>query len=315
MSTAFVFPGQGSQSIGMLGAFAASSPVVNETFAEASAALGYDLWQLVTDGPAERLNETERTQPAMVAAGVATWRLWLASGGATPDIVCGHSVGEFAALVATGTLSFADAIALVRLRGELMQQAVPVGQGAIAAVLGLDDAVIEEVCLEVAAGEVVDPVNYNSPGQLVIAGHATAVQRALDALKARGAKRAVLLPMSVPAHSALMKPAAARFAAALDKIDFKTPRIGYWSPVDAVAHPDAADIRALLSRQLASPVRWSALVTALAAAGVSRFVECGPGKVLTSLNRRIDKRPEVQCLALQDPDSLAAVLAAGTGAN
>jgi [acyl-carrier-protein] S-malonyltransferase len=314
MSTAFVFPGQGSQAIGMLGPFAAGSPVVQQTFAEASAVLGYDLWQLVTDGPAEKLNETERTQPAMVAAGVATWRLWNAAGGATPDICCGHSVGEFAALVACGTLSFADAISLVRLRGELMQQAVPVGHGAIAAVLGLEDDVIAAVCLEVAGGEVVEPVNYNSPGQLVIAGHATAVQRALQVLKERGAKRAVLLPMSVPAHSSLMQPAADRFAEALARVAFAAPRMAYWSPVDAMRHTDAEDIRALLSRQLVSPVRWSALVAALGGAGVTRFVECGPGKVLTSLNRRIDKRPEVQCLALQDPDSLAAVLAATTEA-
>jgi len=308
MTTAFVFPGQGSQSVGMLAAFAAAEPIVNETFAEASSVLGYDLWQLVSQGPVEDLNATERTQPAMLTAGVATWRLWQKRGGARPDVVCGHSLGEFSALVAAGVLGFADAVSLVRQRGELMQQAVPVGVGGIAAVLGLDDAVIVEACAEAAAGEVVQAVNFNSPGQVVIAGHAGAVARAIDACKARGAKRAVLLPMSVPAHSGLMQPAAERFGERLAAVAFNNPAIAYWSPVDSQAHAEGAAIRALMQRQLASPVHWTSLVRALIGTGVTRFVECGPGKVLTSLNRRIEKRPDLHCEALEDPASLDAAL-------
>ena len=308
MSQAFVFPGQGSQSVGMMAAFAATDPVVAETFGEASAVLGYDLWQLVSQGPVEDLNATERTQPAMLTAGIATWRLWRKRGGAVPDLVSGHSLGEFSALVAAEVLSFADAVSLVRQRGELMQQAVPAGVGGIAAVLGLDDAVIAEACAEAEAGEVVQPVNFNSPGQVVIAGHATAVARAIEACKARGAKRAVLLPMSVPAHSRLMQPAAERFGERLAAVRFADPKIPYWSPVDCQAHASGADLRALMQRQLASPVHWTSLVRALIAAGVTRFVECGPGKVLTSLNRRIEKRPDLSCEALEDPVSLDAAL-------
>lgn len=308
MSTAFVFPGQGSQSIGMLGAFAAADPVIGETFAEASAVLGYDLWELVAQGPAEDLNATARTQPAMLTAGVATWRLWRKRGGQAPEIVCGHSLGEFTALVASGVLGFADAVSLVRQRGELMQQAVPAGVGGIAAVLGLDDEVIAEACAEAAGGEVVQPVNFNSPGQVVIAGHAAAVARAMDACKVRGAKRAVLLPMSVPAHSSLMQPAADRFGERLAAVQFADPAIPYWSPVDGRSHAQGAGIRSLMQKQLASPVNWTALVRALIGAGVTRFVECGPGKVLTSLNRRIEKRPDLHCEALEDPASLDAAL-------
>ena len=309
MTSAFVFPGQGSQSIGMLASFAADNRLVTDTFAEASAVLGYDLWQLVSQGPLEDLNATEHTQPAMLAAGVATWRLWQQAGGATPAVVCGHSLGEFSALVAAEAIRFADAIALVRHRGELMQQAVPVGVGAIAAVLGLDDDLIRAACSEAAGTEVVEPVNFNSPGQVVIAGNAAAVTRAIEACKARGAKRAVLLPMSVPAHSSLMQPAAERFGERLTAVALHSPKIPFWSPVDAIVHADPAALRALLKRQLASPVHWSDLIRSLAAAGITQFVECGPGKILTSLNRRIERRPDIHCAALEDPASLAAVLA------
>lgn len=307
MSTAFIFPGQGSQSVGMLAGLAAADPVIQDTFAEASAVLGYDLWQLVAQGPVEDLNATERTQPAMLAAGVATWRLWRSRGGALPAIVMGHSLGEFSALVAAESLRFTDAVRLVQQRGELMQQAVPAGAGAIAAVLGLDDDAIRAACGEAAGGEVVEPVNFNSPGQVVIAGHAAAVARAIDACKARGAKRAVLLPMSVPAHSGLMRPAAERFGHLLAQLELRTPVLAYWSPVDCQPHAQVADIRALLQRQLASPVQWTALVRAVVAAGVTRCVECGPGKVLTSLSRRIER--ELRCDALEDPAALDAALA------
>jgi [acyl-carrier-protein] S-malonyltransferase len=308
MQRVFVFPGQGSQSVGMMAELAAQDGVITDTFAEASAVLGYDLWQLVQQGPAEALSQTEVQQPAMLTAGIATWRYWLKQGGYTPDVVCGHSLGEFSALVAAGALQFGDAVGLVRERARHMQAAVPAGVGAIAAVLGLEDDAVAAACAEAAQGEVVDFVNFNSPGQAVVAGHATAVQRALELCKARGAKRAVVLPMSVPAHSSLMRPAAAQFAAPLAAVALQVPRIAYWSPVDCQPHADAADIRSLLARQLVSAVRWSDLVRALVQAGTTTFVECGPGKVLTGLNRRIDKRPDLQCLALQDVATLQAAL-------
>jgi [acyl-carrier-protein] S-malonyltransferase len=301
MQRVFVFPGQGSQSVGMLADLAAEGRVVADTFAEASAVLGYDLWQLVQQGPAEKLSETIVQQPAMLAAGVATWRHWLAHGGDQPDVVCGHSLGEFSALTAAGALDLATAVALVRRRAELMQEAVPAGQGAIAAVLGLEDEQTEAACEEAAQGEVVELVNFNSPGQVVIAGHAAAVQRALELCKARGAKRAVLLPMSVPAHSSLMRPAAERFGEALAVASFRSPRLAFWSPVDGRSHSDIDDIRALLGRQLVSPVHWTELIRALIAQGAHTFVECGPGSVLTGLNRRIDKRPEMKYIALSAP--------------
>jgi [acyl-carrier-protein] S-malonyltransferase len=308
MRRVFVFPGQGSQSVGMMAGLAAQGRIVADTFAESSAVLGYDLWQLVAEGPEVRLNETVHTQPAMLTADIATWRCWLAAGGAQPDAVAGHSLGEFAALVAAGVLEFPAAVRLVRERAERMQAAVPAGTGAIAAVLGLDDEVVITVCRDSAQDEVVDTVNFNSPGQVVIAGHATAVQRALEACKAAGAKRAVLLPMSVPAHSALMRPAAEAFAPSLRAAKLSSPSIAYWSPVDASRHESVDDIRELLVRQLASPVRWTGLVQALAAAGATQLVECGPGKVLTGLNRRIDRN--LQGLALQDPAAIEAALAA-----
>jgi [acyl-carrier-protein] S-malonyltransferase len=308
MRRVFVFPGQGSQSVAMLQELATHSRTIVDTFAEASTVLGYDLWQLVQSGPVEKLNETEVTQPAMLAAGIATWRLWREQGGAAPDVVCGHSLGEFSALVAANAVHFSDAVRLVQRRAQLMQQAVPVGQGGIAAVLGLEDDAVQAACNEAAQGDVVVPVNFNSPGQIVIAGSAAAVNRALEACKARGAKRAMLLPMSVPAHSPLMRPAADQFASVLEHCELQAPQITYWSPVDSMSHSDPSDLRALLTRQLASPVRWTDLIRALLSAGAVQFVECGPGKVLTGLNRRIEKRPDVHCVALQDWASVQTAL-------
>lgn len=313
MSFAFVFPGQGSHSVGMLASLAAASPVIQETFAQASAVLGYDLWKLVQEGPEALLNSTERTQPAMLTAGIATWRLWQRQGGPDPALVAGHSLGEFTALVCAGALDLGAAVDLVRFRGQVMQEAVPAGAGAMAAVLGLSDADIEMVCREAAQGGVVEPVNFNSPAQVVIAGHADAVQRAIEAAKARGAKRAVLLPLSVPAHCSLMKLAAHRLAERLVEVQIRAPRIPYVSAVDSVRHDSPDDIRELLVRQLASPVRWTDTVRAVAATGVSSIIECGPGKVLTGLNRRIEKRDGLEYLAIEDPASLAAALGSVQG--
>lgn len=309
MQSVFVFPGQGSQSVGMMAELAQRDGIVADTFAEASSVLGFDLWQLVSQGPAERLNETTVTQPAMLAADVATWRCWRNAGGGMPDAVAGHSLGEYAALVAAGALQFGEAVRLVRERAQRMQDAVPAGVGAIAAVLGLEDEQVAAACQAAAQGEVVEPVNFNSPGQLVIAGHAGAVQRAIEACKAAGAKRALLLPMSVPAHSSLMQGAAQGLAGTLRNAPFADPQVQFWSPVDTRRHATAEDLRGLMISQLASPVRWTGLVRELLDAGFTTLVECGPGKVLTGLNRRIDKRPGLQCLALQDAASLDAALA------
>ena len=310
MRFGFVFPGQGSQSVGMLAGLAptpeAQTPI-RDTFAEASAVLGYDLWQLVAQGPAERLNSTECTQPALLAAGIATWRLWRERGGAEPEVVCGHSLGEFSALVAAGALDFGVAIGLVGFRGRAMQEAVPPGSGAMAAILGLDDAQVIEACREAAQGGVVEAVNFNSPGQVVIAGAREPVERAIEAAKARGAKRALALPVSVPAHSSLMGPAAQRLGERLATVELRRPRIRFVSAVDAAAHDDPGDLRQLLVRQLASPVRWTDTVRGLAASGIGTLVECGPGKVLTGLNRRIER--SLQCVALEDAASLDAALA------
>lgn len=311
MTFGFVFPGQGSQSVGMLGALApagATETPIRDTFAEASTVLGYDLWQLVAQGPAERLNSTECTQPAMLAASIATWRLWRSRGGPEPQVVSGHSLGEFSALVAAGALEFAAAIDLVRFRGRVMQEAVPAGTGAMAAILGLDDTQVIEACREAAQGGVVEAVNFNAPGQVVIAGAREPVERAIEAAKRLGAKRAVALPVSVPSHSSLMSAAAQRLGERLATVAFQRPRIRFVSAVDAAAHGDAADLRQLLVRQLSSPVRWSQTVRALAAGGVSALVECGPGKVLAALNRRIDR--DLQSLALEDAGSLDAALSA-----
>jgi [acyl-carrier-protein] S-malonyltransferase len=314
MSFAFVFPGQGSQSVGMLASLSGTDPVVRATFDEASTALGYDLWQLVQEGPAERLNTTECTQPAMLAAGIATARLWARRGGAEPSVAAGHSLGEFTALVAAGALDFSTTIALVKFRGQVMQEAVPAGVGGMAAILGLEDADVEAACREAAQGAVVEPVNFNAPGQVVIAGEAAAVQRAIETAKAKGAKRAVALPVSVPSHSSLMNAAAERFTKRLADLEIRAPRIRYISAVDATAHGDPADIRALLGRQLARPVRWRETVRALAGTGIAQLIECGPGKVLTGLNKRVEQVSGVAFAALEDPASLDNALAASKGA-
>lgn len=297
MSTAFVFPGQGSQQIGMMDGFA-DHLAVRATFDEASDALGEDLWQLAQQGPADALNLTRNTQPLMLAAGVATWRAWQAAGGATPSYVAGHSLGEYSALVAAGAIAFRDAVPLVRFRAEAMQQAVAAGVGAMAAVIGGDDDAIAQACREAAQGEVVEPVNFNAPGQIVIAGNKAAVERAMAAAKARGAKRALLLPVSAPFHSSLLAPAAERLAERLAQVDIAAPAIPVVHNVDVETHAAPDAIRAALARQAASPVRWTETVRWLAAHGVSNVVECGPGKVLAGLARRIDDR--LQAFALID---------------
>ena len=313
MSFAFVFPGQGSQSVGMLAGLGAAEPAVRSTFAEASQVLGYDLWQLVSEGPAEALNATERTQPAMLAAGTAVWRVWRARGGSVPARVSGHSLGEFTALVCAGALDFPAAIELVRFRGQVMQEAVPAGSGAMAAILGLEDEVVLAVCREAAGSGIVEAANFNSPEQIVIAGERSAVQRAIEAAKARGAKRAVLLPVSVPAHSSLMRGAGERLRTRLASQPVRTPEIPYVSAVDAREHTAPEDIRELLVRQISSPVRWTDTLRVLSAGPIAQVVECGPGKVLTGLNRRIERRPDLAFLALEDPASIETALSATSG--
>jgi [acyl-carrier-protein] S-malonyltransferase len=306
-SLAFVFPGQGSQAVGMLGKLAAESTVVRATFDEASKVLGYDLWQLVAQGPADVLNSTERTQPAMLAAGVATLRLWRERRGAEPTIVTGHSLGEFTALVAAGAVDFDACIDLVRYRGQVMQEAVPAGTGAMAALLGLDDPDVVAVCAEAAsAGGVVEAVNFNSPGQVVIAGEKVAVLRAIEMAKGRGAKRALELPVSVPSHSSLMKPAGQKLAQKLASIAIRIPTIRYLSAVDAQEHRDPEDIRQLLVRQLSSPVRWTTTTAALTRGGFKLIVECGPGGVLAALVKRISRGGDTQTFALDSPESFQA---------
>lgn len=308
MSFAFVFPGQGSQSVGMLASLS-DVPIVRSTFEEASGVLGYDLWKLIQDGPRERLDATECTQPAMLTAGIALWRLWRERGGADPAVVSGHSLGEFTALTCAGALDFTAAIGLVRFRGQVMQEAMAPGAGAMAAILGLDDAQIEAACREAAQGAVVEAVNFNSPGQVVIAGERAAVQRAAELAKGRGAKRAIELPVSVPSHCSLMRGAGQRLGESLADIDVRAPRLRYFSPVDVAFHEQPADIRAHLRRQLSSPVQWTRTIQALAAQ-VGQIIECGPGKVLTALNRRIERRPGLDFLAVEDAETLSAALAA-----
>lgn len=286
---AFVFPGQGSQQLGMLSELASAHPVIEQTFAEASEALGFDLWNLCQEGPEESLNSTENTQPALLTAGVALWRLWQEQGGALPVVMSGHSLGEYTALVCAGALSLADGVKLVKLRGEAMQAAVPAGTGAMAAILGLDDEGIESACKEAAQGAVVSPVNYNCPGQVVIAGEKAAVERAIDACKAAGAKRAVPLPVSVPSHCALMQPAAERLAAALADIELRLPSIPVVQNVSAQQAEDLETLKQNLVAQLYSPVLWTRCVQNMAEQGVTALVECGPGKVLTGLNKKIDR--------------------------
>jgi [acyl-carrier-protein] S-malonyltransferase len=309
MSLAFVFPGQGSQSIGMMNALAQQSALIQATFAEASAVLGYDLWQLCQEGPLEALNSTERTQPAMLAAGVATYRLWRERGGAKPTLMAGHSLGEFSALVAAGSIEFKTAVDLVRFRGEAMQTAVPQGQGAMAAILGLEDADVEAACYEAAQGEVVEAVNFNAPGQVVIAGAAGAVARAMEAATTKGAKRALLLPISVPSHSSLMLPAAALLRERLAAIAVApTAGIAVYG-VDVKKHVTPDDIRSGLVKQLHTPVYWAATLRTMIAAGATEILECGPGKILTSLNRRVDRSRDLKMSALEDPKSLDDALA------
>lgn len=305
MSFAFVFPGQGSQSVGMMNPYGESA-VVRQTFDEASEVLGENLWQMVADGPAELLAQTVNTQPVMLAAGVATWRLWQDKGGKTPAVMAGHSLGEYAALVASGAMAFGDAVPLVRLRAQAMQEAVPVGTGAMAAILGLDDEAIAAACGEAAAGEVVEAVNFNAVGQTVIAGHKGAVERAIEACKARGAKRAVALPVSAPFHSSLMKPAAIRLGERLKSIEIREPAIPVVNNVDVAIESDPQRIKDALVRQAFSPVRWVEIVRKMAAMGVTVTAECGPGKVLASVAKRC--ADGVSGLALVDETSLIAAL-------
>ncbi len=305
MSFAFVFPGQGSQSVGMMAAYG-NAPVVRATFDEASAALGEDLWTMVAEGPAEKLALTVNTQPIMLTAGVAVWRLWESLGGKTPAVVAGHSLGEYSALVAAGALKLADAVPLVRLRAAAMQEAVPAGTGAMAAILGLDDDGIAAACAEAAQGEVVEPVNFNAPGQTVIAGHKGAVERACEACKARGAKRAVLLPVSAPFHSSLLKPAADRLAVALADIAVATPVIPVINNVDVAIETDPAKIKDALVRQAAKPVRWVEIIQKMASMGVTTAAECGPGKVLAGLTKRC--ADGITGVALADAESVNANL-------
>ena len=294
---AFVFPGQGSQSLGMLADLADAHPVIRESFAEASEGAGVDLWALSQDGPEEQLNRTEFTQPALLAGGVAVWRAWQANGGAQPAVLAGHSLGEYAALVAAGALSLVDGARLVRIRGQLMQEAAPAGTGAMAAVLGAEDALVEEVCKAASQDGIVVPANYNSPGQIVIGGDAAAVDRALALLSERGVRKAVKLAVSVPSHTPLMREAANRLSEAMGSIQWQEPALPVVQNVDAEVHAGVQAVRDALVRQLYLPVQWTGCVQALAARGVTRIAECGPGKVLAGLAKRIDKGLDVRALS------------------
>ncbi|WP_340608713.1 ACP S-malonyltransferase [Xenorhabdus bharatensis] len=303
---AMVFPGQGSQSLGMLAGLAAEFPLVEQTFAEASAVLGYDLWALVQQGPAEELNKTWKTQPALLAASVAIWRVWQQQGGKNPSVMAGHSLGEYSALVCAGVIEFQQAIKLVELRGKLMQEAVPEGQGAMYAIIGLDNESIAKACEESAQGQIVSPVNFNSPGQVVIAGEKEAVERAGAACKAAGAKRALPLAVSVPSHCALMKSAADQLADALQSVEFKQPQFPVINNVDVKTEASADTIRAALVRQLYNPVRWTESVEYIAAQGIDNLLEIGPGKVLTGLTKRIVGT--LSAVAVNDVSSLTIAL-------
>ena len=313
MSLAFVFPGQGSQSVGMMSALSKASPLICATFAEASEVLGYDLWRRCQDGPAEALNATECTQPAMLTAGVATYRLWRERGGGVPAAMAGHSLGEFTALVAAGCLEFRVAVDLVKFRAEAMQAAVPQGEGAMAAIIGLEDIDVQAACSEAADSGVVEAVNFNAPGQVVIAGTAAAVTRAIEIATAKGARRALPLPVSVPAHSSLMEPAAARLRDRLTGVPVAAASGIAVFGVDVKTHSQPDQIRASLVKQLHTPVYWAATVRTLIGGGATRIVECGPGKILTGLNRRIDKNRDLKMLALEDPQSLDDALALTNG--
>ncbi|MBE5202855.1 ACP S-malonyltransferase [Pectobacterium sp. FL60-S17] len=303
---AMVFPGQGSQTVGMLAELAAEYPIVTETFAQASEALGYDLWQLTQQGPAEELNKTWQTQPALLTASVAIWRVWQQQGGKTPALMSGHSLGEYSALVCAGVLDFQQAVRLVELRGKLMQEAVPEGTGAMYAIIGLDNDAIAKACEESAHGQVVSPVNFNSPGQVVIAGNKDAVERAGAACKAAGAKRALPLPVSVPSHCALMEPAAKKLAVALESVTFNAPVIPVVNNVDARIETTPEAIRDALVRQLHCPVRWTDCVEFMASQGIESLLEVGPGKVLTGLTKRIVDT--LIAAAVNDPASLSAAI-------
>ena len=306
MKLALVFPGQGSQAPGMMGRYAAY-PVVRDTFAEASAVLGQDLWALVEEGDGEALSQTVNTQPVMLAADIAVYRAWRAAGGRAPSVLAGHSLGEYAALVAAGALAFADALPLVRFRAEAMQEAVPAGVGAMAVIIGLDAAGVADACRETAQGQVVEPVNFNAPDQTVIAGHREAVERAAAAAKARGAKRVSMLPVSAPFHCLLMKPAAERLAVYLAQLAVDPAAVPVVHNVDAREAGTSDAIRTTLAAQAASPVRWVDTIRDFAARGITHIVECGPGKVLTGLTKRIT--PEIAALPLNDGDAIAAAIA------
>ncbi len=303
---AFVFPGQGSQKVGMLAELASEFPIVQETFAEASEALGYDLWELVQKGPQEQINLTERTQPLLLSASIAVWRVWQQKGGAQPKLLAGHSLGEWSALVSAGVVDFAAAVKLVQQRGKFMQEAVPAGQGAMAAIIGLDDEQILEACNASAQGEVVAPVNFNSPGQVVIAGSVAAVDRAMAACKSAGAKRALSLPVSAPFHTELMRPAAERLASKIDATEFNPPQIPVVHNVSAKIELDPAKIKTLMVEQIYSPVRWVECVQRLCSEGIEVTLECGPGKVLSGLNKRIDKN--LTTLSVETPEELQTAL-------
>jgi len=307
MSVALVFPGQGSQSVGMLRPFA-ESRAVREVFADASEILKQDLWTLAAEGPETELSSTVNTQPLMLTAGYAVYRAWRAAGGREPDIVAGHSLGEYTALVVAGALGFGDALPLVRFRAKAMQDAVPSGEGAMAAILGLDDDTVRAACHEAAQGQVVEPVNFNAPSQVVIAGHKAAVERGAAAAKARGAKRAVMLPVSAPFHSSLLRPAARSLATYLQQININVPSIAVVNNVDVASERDPQRIKDALARQACSPVRWVEIIRHMATSGVQQVVECGPGKVLSGLTRRIDTR--LESFAISDPPSMEQALQA-----
>lgn len=309
IKTAFLFPGQGSQSVGMMSAMAAEYSQVQATFAEASELLGYDLWSLVSNGPATELNKTEITQPAMLVSDIATWRIWQESGGAQPDFLAGHSLGEYSALVAAGVMEFGDAVTIVAERGRLMQQAVAVGSGAMAAVIGMEDAELSAICEQAEAGEVVACANFNAPGQIVISGDKAAVERAGALALEAGARRVLPLPVSVPSHCDLMKPAAVSLQALLLNIHFSDASVAVIQNADVRAFADAEQVREALTRQLWQPVRWVQTIQFLLDSGVNRFIECGPGKVLAGLNRRISRPSKM--FTLIDNDSLQAALQAG----
>ncbi|WGL17014.1 ACP S-malonyltransferase [Microbulbifer bruguierae] len=304
---AFVFPGQGSQQIGMLSDTAKAFPEIGATFSEASSTLGYDLWDLCQNGAQEDINLTERTQPLLLTSSVALYRAWLANGGVKPACMAGHSLGEWSALVCAGVLAFDDAVRLVRERGRLMQEAVPAGEGAMAAIIGLDDQAVEAACAEAAQGGVVAAVNYNSPGQVVIAGSAAAVERAIESCKAAGAKRAMPLPVSAPFHTELMRPAAEKLASQIEAAVFNAPEMPVIHNVHAKSEANPAAIKALMVEQIYSPVRWTSCVQAMAVDGVSQLVECGPGKVLAGLTKRIDR--SLAAFSIESPAQMSEAIA------